>query len=280
MLNMIKMDIYRLFQSKSMYAIWMILAFFLLSTTFMTKTDMAAMEGEVTESQVEEPEEEVVEVGISVEMPTKPGEKVTVYDEFYANTQGKVMALFIVIFTVLFSTADLTSGYIKNIAGQVKDRWKMILSKTLSVFLYIVMTLGLSILWQALCHLFILGYVKFGDGQQFFTYFAVQVFLHFALALICMAVAVFLRNNVISMIFSVCLCLNFLAIIYSLIDKFVHKWGKEDFSIINYTVTGKISLLPWDLTRKDGVGALLVSAVFILVMTVFTSIVFEKRDVV
>ena len=33
----------------------------------------------------------------------------------FANSQGKLYALLLVIFTVLFSTADISSGYIKNI---------------------------------------------------------------------------------------------------------------------------------------------------------------------
>ena len=281
MLNMIRMDMYRLFKSRSMYVIWMILACFLLGTTYTSKMDMDAAAGEGADSQIEEEmEEEPVALGMAVELPTKPGEKVTVYDEFYANTQGKVMALFIVIFTVLFSTADSTSGYIKSVAGQVQHRGKMILSKTLAILLFTVMTMGLAVFWQALCHQLLLGYARFGDGKFFGRYFVVQVVLHFALALVCMCIASLVRNNVVSMIFAVCLCMNFLILLCGVIDNFIQKIGYKDFSVIRYTVSGKISLLPMNLTGKDGIGALLVSVIFILVMTSLTSVVFEKRDVV
>ena len=56
-----------------------------------------------------------------VTVPTEPGQKATLYDMFYANTQGKVEAIFIVIFAVLFATADIRSGYIKNIGGTVQE---------------------------------------------------------------------------------------------------------------------------------------------------------------
>ena len=39
MLNMIKMDLYRMFRSKSMYVIWIVLAEALLITTSLCKTD-------------------------------------------------------------------------------------------------------------------------------------------------------------------------------------------------------------------------------------------------
>ena len=39
MLNMIKMDLYRMFRTKSMYVIWIVLAAILLITTSLCKTD-------------------------------------------------------------------------------------------------------------------------------------------------------------------------------------------------------------------------------------------------
>ena len=39
MLNMIKMDLYRMFRTKSMYIVWIVLAVAVLFTTFMCKTD-------------------------------------------------------------------------------------------------------------------------------------------------------------------------------------------------------------------------------------------------
>ena len=39
MLNIIKMDLYRMFRTKSMYVIWIVLAAALLITTSLCKTD-------------------------------------------------------------------------------------------------------------------------------------------------------------------------------------------------------------------------------------------------
>lgn len=282
MLNMIKMDLYRLFKTKSMYVILLVMAGILLLTTYMTKVDMEASATQEQGSQVEEmsEESESMNLGMSVYIPTEQGERITVYDMFYGNAQGKALAIFVVIFAVLFSAADSSSGYIKNIGGQVKHRGGMILSKTLALLVYTALTMSLCVLMQMVFNQIVLGYVKLGDIKQFTAYFVIQVILHFALASICMAVAILLRNNVCSMIIAICLCMNVLIIVYGVIDKIVHKMGYEDFAVIRYTVTGKISLLPMDVTQKAGFGAIAVSAVFILVMTFFSSILFEKRDIV
>ena len=39
MLNMIKMDLYRMFRTKSTYVVWIVLAVSVLFTTFLCKTD-------------------------------------------------------------------------------------------------------------------------------------------------------------------------------------------------------------------------------------------------
>ena len=124
MLNMIKMDLYRMFRTKSLYVIWTVLAVALLITTSLCKTDYDSLNEEdaVQQEQIAEPTAENMNVGMMVMLPTEPGEKVTVFDIFFANSQGKFYALFLVIFAVLFSTADISSGYIKNIGGQVGNR--------------------------------------------------------------------------------------------------------------------------------------------------------------
>ena len=46
MLNMIKMDVYRMFRTKSMYVIWIILLASALLTSFLSKIDYDAVNKE------------------------------------------------------------------------------------------------------------------------------------------------------------------------------------------------------------------------------------------
>lgn len=282
MLNIIKMDLYRLMKTRSMYVIWLIMAGVILLTTYMSKVDMDYIADAAEDSQIESQleDEDTMQLGMAVSIPTEPGQKVTIYDEFMGNTQGKAIALFIVIFVVLFATADSNSGYIKNIGGQVKHRRDLILSKTLAILVFTVLTMAVFVLVQAVATGICFGYIEWGDAKSFGIYFLLQTILHFALALICMTVANLIRNNVVSMIFAICLCMNVMIIFYGLIDKLVHKLGQKDFSTMDYTVTGKISMLPMEITGKESMSALVVSVVFILIMTILSSVIFEKRDIV
>lgn len=112
-------------------------------------------------------ESENVNLGMDVTVPTKPGEEVSVFDLFYANIKGKFIALFMVIFAILYSTADMTSGFVKNIAGQVRNREGLVISKAVSLFLYTILTLLLFTGVQMLSNALFFDEFVFGPAKNF-----------------------------------------------------------------------------------------------------------------
>lgn len=231
MLNMIKMDLYRMFRTKSMYIVWIVLAVALLLTTFLCKTDYDSLNKEdaMQQEQITELTEENINVGMMVTLPTKPGEKVTVFDIFFANFQGKFYALFLVIFAVIFSTADIGSGYIKNIGGQVQKRGALIFSRSIALTVFTMLTMVGSFLFQAVANDIVFGELEWGNLRAILSYFLTELALHYALMLICMAIAIILKNNVISMVIAVCLTMNVMSIVYGLVNSAIQKIGIQNF---------------------------------------------------
>ena len=281
MLNIIKMDLYRMLKTKSMYVIWIVLAAILLITTSLCKTDYELLteKDAMKQEQVTEPTVDNINVGMMVTLPTEPGEKVTVYDIFYANSQGKFYALFLVIFTVLFSSADIGSGYIKNIGGQVRSRRNLIFSKASVLFVYTTVTMLLYFIIQIIAQQMYFGYLEWGNGSELLRYFGIQILLHYALVLISMAIAVVLNSNVFSMTIVICLCMNTMIVLYGVINHLIQKAGVENFQILKYTVTGKIALLSMSPTNKECLTAVVIAAAFGIVVTLLTAWVFRKRDI-
>ena len=281
MLNMIKMDLYRMFRTKSMYIVWIVLAVAVLFTTFLCKTDYDSLNKEdaAQQEQFTEPTAENINVGMMVTLPTEPGEKVTVYDIFYANSQGKFYALFLVIFAVLFSTADIGSGYIKNIGGQVQKRGALIFSRSIALAVFMALTMTGAFILQAVANYIVFGDLEWGDPKAACSYFLTELVLHYALVLICMAIAIVLKNNVISMVISICLTMNVMSIVYGLVNSAVRKMGMHNFQMYKYTITGKISPLPMNPGGNDCFLALGVACVFIIIMISVSSVVFQKRDI-
>ena len=281
MLNIIKMDLYRMFKTKSMYVIWIVLAAILLITTSLCKTDYELLNEKdaMKQEQVTEPTVDNINVGMMVTLPTEPGEKVTVFDIFFANSQGKFYALFLVIFAVLFSTADISSGYIKNIGGQVGNRGSLIFSRSIALSVFTVLTMTGAFLFQAAANCIVFGELEWGNTKAILSYFVTELALHYALVLICMAIAIILKNNVISMVIAVCLTMNVMTIVYGVVNSAIQKIGIQNFQIYKYTITGKLSLLPMNPSGNECLAAFGVAMVFIVIMISVSSVVFQKRDI-
>ena len=281
MLNIIKMDLYRMLKTKSMYVIWIVLAAILLITTSLCKTDYELLNEKdaMKQEQVTEPTVDNINVGMMVTLPTEPGEKVTVFDIFFANSQGKFYALFLVIFAVLFSTADISSGYIKNIGGQVGNRGSLIFSRSIALSVFMVLTMTGAFLFQAAANCIVFGELEWGNTKAILSYFVAELALHYALVLICMAIAIILKNNVISMVIAVCLTMNVMTIVYGVVNSAIQKIGIQNFQIYKYTITGKLSLLPMNPSGNECLAAFGVAIVFIVMMISVSSVVFQKRDI-
>lgn len=312
MLNMIKMDVYRMFRTKSMYVIWIILLASALLTSFLSKIDYDAVNKEWERQQAVESQTDIdgqtvdvvnaqdieeqqadnsnkeqlsqqntdnVNIGMSVELPTEPGKKVTVMDVFFSNAQGKFYALFLVIFAVMFATADIKSGYIKNIGGQVPRRGVLVVSKAVALALFTVITLAGIFLFQAAANMVVFKSVVWGDWKVIIPYFLTQLVLNYAFVLICVAMAVIIKNNVVSMTLSVCLTMNMMSIIYDLISYAIYKIGIHNFDIYKYTITGKMTMLPMNVSTNDVVSSMCVAATFIIIMLSLSSYIFQKRDI-
>lgn len=283
MLNMIRMELYRMFKTKSLYVIWLVLAAGILFTTGLSADEMKTYTMEEKQEMYEyatgQQKSDTVNLGMDVTVPTKPGDTVSVFDLFYGNIKGKFLALFMVIFAVLYSTADMTSGFVKNIAGQVRDRRRLVFAKGVSLFVYTVLTMLIFTGIQTVSNALFFDEFVFGPVKEFLQYAGIQTLLHFAFLMIVMCIAIVLRNNVISMMLSVCLCMNVLVIFYSFLDNLIAKAHIKNFHVLEYTVTGNISFLETNVTAKMAVTVLAVSIAFVIVMIEVCSTVFKKRDI-
>lgn len=153
------------------------------------------------------------------------------------------------------------------------------LSKAAVLFVFTVTALLLFILAQILSNWLLFGYVEWGNGSDFIKYLAIQIFLHFSLCLVIMAVSVISRSNIFSIIFGLFVCMNVFSILYGIIDKLAANMGYHSFRTVTYTVSGKIALMPMTPGIKDILPAATTALIFILIALGASSIIFQKRDI-
>lgn len=65
----------------------------------------------------------------------------------------------------------------------------------------------------------------------------------------------------------------------NLISYAIYKIGIHNFDIYKYTITGKMTMLPMNVSTNDVVSSMCVAAAFIVIMLTLSSYIFQKRDI-
>lgn len=294
MFNAVRMDIYRLIHTKSAYVILVIamaLAIAMSGMTALVRSMAAESIVETTDdvTMVSESDSEIADeydtasaessngptatVGLEMDESDMSDEVPTIADMVESDIAGLDLALLLAIFTVLFSTADLNSGYIKSVGGQVKCRGVLLFSKMIALSVFTFVAMALDVIVQCIATpLFLHGADLFKMlGSQ---YVVTLLFVYFV-----MAMAIIIKNNVISMIIAVCMCTGIFTLIFSGINILIEKIGVKNFDINDYLIVNQISELDLSASAKTVGGAFAVAAVWAVVSLIAVYSVFKRRDI-
>ena len=107
----------------------------------------------------------------------------------------------------------------------------MIFSRSIVLAVFMALTMTGVFILQAVANYIVFGDLEWGDPKAACSYFLTELVLHYALVLICMAIAIVLKNNVISMVISICLTMNVMSIVYGLVNSAVRKMGIHNFQM-------------------------------------------------
>lgn len=253
MINIVKMDILRLFKTKALYIIGAVLAGLVILVTYFTY-ELGDVEGINTGAKL--------------------------YVDYTMSFTILIYSAVVAVFSVLFVTAESNSGYIKNIGGQMPVRSILILSKAVALLFYTIMMFAIYFIIQLVVDKIFFGYIKFSGGVKEMTeYAAIQILLHYALALLCMMIAVVVKKSGIAVTIAVILGLRITGNFYEGINILFD--SMEDFNISKYLLIGNMNAM---LSAADmggaAKGAILVGICFIAVSLLVSCLFFEKRDIV
>lgn len=290
MFNAIRMDIYRLVHTKSTYIILIItiaLAIMMAGTTALVQNMTEEALSESTDAVVyNENDSELANefaitdtTGVEVESLDMSQETPTIVSMVETDMTGRDVALLLAIFTVLFSTADLNSGYIKSVGGQVKDRGVLLFSKMIALVLFTLVAMALDVIAQCIATPLFLHGAKFGDVAELFKMLGCQYIVTLCLVCFIMAIAIMIKNNVISMIIAVCMCTGIFTLIFSGINLLIDKIGIKDFDINNYIIVNKIYTLGLGASSKTISSAFVVALIWAVISIIAVYNVFSRRDI-
>lgn len=296
MFNAIRMDVYRLFKTKSTYIILVImLAMSVMGTGLMSvMTEMTGAERQQVQTEQmsdnadyageddqfnEDTEEAQSQLSVSVSEIDPDENDNSVLSFAMSDISGLQAGLFIIIFTVLFSMADINSGFIKSIGGQVKGRGVLIVSKMAAIAIFTAIVIIADFLTELIAVNIFFDDAVVGSASEIVRLLSSQFVLNFALAILMMAIAIIIKNNVVSMIIGVCMCSGIFELIFMGINYLMDKIGFSDFDINNILITGKIQNVTIGADAADIGYALLTAAIYIAVSVLAVYNVFKHRDI-
>lgn len=296
MFNAIRMDVYRLFKTKSTYIILVIMiALSVMGTGLMSvMTEMTGAESQQVQTEQmsdnadyageddqfnEDTEGAQSQLSVSVSEVDPDENDNSVLSFAMSDISGLQAGLFIIIFTVLFSMADINSGFIKSIGGQVKGRGVLIVSKMAAIAIFTAIVIIADFLTELIAVNIFFDDAVVGSASEIVRLLSSQFVLNFALAVLMMAIAIIIKNNVVSMIIGVCMCSGIFELIFMGINYLMDKIGFSDFDINNILITGKIQNVTIGADAADIGYALLTAAIYIAVSVLAVYNVFKHRDI-
>lgn len=241
MFNLLKMDLHRLFRTRSFYAIFGIMAAFCAVMFF------------------------AIDAGGMMETSNQLLDLVHM---FFSNS---IVPMLLSIGVCIFVCSDYSSGYIKNIASGVKTKANIALSKFVT---WIIATLIYFTLLILLIYIFgsvTIGNVVIGDMNALIQYVGMSLFLHIVVVALAILATCFLRSSAASITFTV-VATQFVGLIYMAIDKFLN------INLNPYSVLTNVSTLP--IQYSEVWNKLLISGfAFLVIYIVAACVVMNKKDI-
>lgn len=271
MLNVIKMDLYRMFKSKITWIILIVIG--LLAVTIMFTAHREHM------YFVNNPKDLVDLPSKYAEDPMYSADSVfNIYYFYQRIIYNTFVGLFIAVFSAIFAASENNTGFIKNIAGQPSIRYKTILSKCFSIFVFTIMVLILYFAVAVTCSQLLFGYISFGihSPSAMLTYALTQLLLNTALGIVVMCISELIRNPAVSMAVSVIISIGGLRLITTQLDDY---FSFENFSFTLQLITVNIASL--SLPSDFGIyrHAWIVGAVFLVIAVAISIFSMKKRDI-
>lgn len=276
MYNLLKMDLFRLFRSASTGVMLVLTACVACFAVFMTNLDMDRME-DIPASAIEDTASNGASFGIFVDTnPQWADGGIDLSEMLGAQLKSRIALILVSVFVTLFIAAERKNGYIKNFAGQFRNRSIIAAAKMIAVAVQVFILLAAYAVFTAISGLIFWGNrLILNSVTELLALLAIQYFLHFAFA--CFTGFLYLLSNssTLTITVSILLCSGFGLPVYHLIDYIIGK----SFSIETYMLETTISSVGVGAASDAAARAVLVGSVFILAATLLSMLIVQKRDI-
>lgn len=268
--NLIRMDFYRMRKNKTTWIILMFLILMMFASVYMSYSDIEYYKNNPSALENLRSSSEEVNWGIyigSVSPKWCEDNEVPVDGLIKINIQSKIVLMFLVVFIVGFVSKENTSGFIKNIAGQVSNRGFILLSKMIIVGIYSLILLAVATVTIFLSSKILFGYVFVKNLGLLIKYILYQWILHVAYGSFMIFLITLLKNEIASLLIGILVSAGILQIV----DAFIKSNKKSIMYFLNSGNIGRLSL--------GDCRPLLIAVVSMTIYMAISMYVINNRDI-
>lgn len=196
---------------------------------------------------------------------------------------GTDKSIMYTIFISIFIHAELKNGFIKNIVGYVKPKSKLVISKLLILTSYIFMLPLIYFIFMFLTFTLVGNNITFDPSVDLFIMMAVELLLYFAFGSIIIMLCIISNSNAFSIAIGIMMSVGIFNILYVVIDYFVGKIAPHlTFSSVDYSLMTNINnvrLLTLNFNNSQLVRSICVGIAFSVAAIILSVIAIQKKDI-
>ena len=252
--NCLKMDFFRLFKMKSTYVVFIVSSILCGLITFGTQKLSKIAGGK----------------GVLLS-----------YSSHLESTIGSDFFLMLMaIFCVLYVDADFKHKFVKNIAGQIKNRDIIIFSKLIVVIFYYIICAAIVAGADVIAYMMATEKFLLGNLGKTLAKIGIVTVANIAFLMICIALIYIFRNSKVSMIVSILLTLGITSALYMGIDTLASYFlNLKNFEIEKISIMTQKATIYSDFSQESIIKVLVLAFCYFIIFTIISTYTFRKRDV-
>ncbi len=282
MLKTLKMDLYRLFRSKGLLVTLII--FF--GMTFLTiyfqcdeRVDFMENQDTYTTYVYDEAKDEYVEIlAKDSDDPLYSEEKLSNFYLFGEKMSNNLSAIiFVAIFSLIFASAEISTGFIKNLANYKGFRVYTVFSKLIISVLISILLILAGIISASIGSMIWLGYIHFDAAELFnhIFYYAVWSILAGIFCMVVNLIYLLTKNIAITMALAVLSTVNLLELIARGIEGY---FKLKNAPLQNSLLTFNMNSLAFT-PDKSFIDAAIVGGAYLVIIGIISVILMKKKDI-
>lgn len=269
MLNLIRMNIYRLIKSKFVIGLIIVAVISSIFAIGMVDVDESSLEYEIMMEQGVDATEKGF--GFTITSMLEP----TVTQVMEGVLHSGLLLVTISVFAVIFSGGERNSGYLKNIVLPKKKKFYLFVAKLVPVSIFSVLCFAVSTL-SVFCTV---GQLELGAIALLVPELVIQLLLHIAFAVCMLAYMELFRNQAIGLVVAIFGSMGLHVVVVNLLEEALAGIGIPEFLLFgkNMIVAAANGMA---VDMPEAFLSCTMTAVFGIIMyMVIGSVIFSKRDV-